>query len=359
MEKHFNENLFRVARQARGMSQAKLSRLSGVSQANLSKLENGVISPTDAVLNKVAKTLHFPVAYFFESDQVCGLPVSVHSMYRKKASVGQRAQDRLEAALNIRLMHIKRLLKAAEFEAELELPRFDLDAFQMTPSQVAELVRRIWLAPSGPLKNLINWMERAGCIVVMCDFDGMSVDGVTICQSSLPPCVFLNQGTPADRQRFTLAHELGHIVMHAIPTPDMEDEANAFASALLMPENDIKRAFAGRITLQKLAALKPVWRVSMNALLYRARTIGAVTLNQAQYLWRQMSALGYRRAEPPELNFAPEQPNVLSELIRVHLEDLGYSLDDLCTALHVYEDDLRQIHPLPNDQRNPFLRVVS
>ena len=359
MEKHFNDNLFRVARQARGMSQAELSRRSGVSQANLSKLENGVINPTDDVLSKVAETLHFPVTYFFESDRVCGLPVSVHSMYRKKASVGQRAQDRLEAELNIRLMHIRRLLKAVEFEAELELPRFDLDAFQTTPSHIAGLVRRTWLSPSGPLKNLADWMERAGCIVVMCDFDGMSVDGVTISQPGLPPCVFLNRGAPADRQRFTLAHELGHIVMHAVPTPNMEDEANEFAAALLMPENEIKRALAGRVTLQKLAALKPVWRVSMNALLYRAKTIGAVTPNQSQYLWRQMSALGCRRAEPPELDFEPEQPSVLSELIRIHLEDLGYGMDDLCASLHVYEDDLRRIHPLPTNQRSPFLRVIK
>lgn len=359
MEKQFNDSLLRVARQARGWSQAELSRRSGVSQANLSKLENGVIGPTNDVMEKVANTLHFPVSYFFENDRVCGLPVSVHPMYRKNASVGQRAQDRLEAELNVRIMHIRRLLKAVEFEAELELPRIDLDAFHSTPEKVAGLVRRTWLVPGGPLKNLVDWMERAGCIVVMCDFDGMSVDGVTVTQPGLPSCIFLNRGSPADRQRFTLAHELGHIVMHSIPTPDMENEANAFASALLMPESEIKRAFASRITIQKLAALKPVWRVSMNALLYRAKTVGAVSPNQAQYLWRQLSALGYRRAEPPELEFAPEQSSVLSELIRVHLEDLGYTMEDLCTVLHIYEDDLRRIHPLPNQNSSPFLRVIK
>ena len=147
--------------------------------------------------------------------------------------------------------------------------------------------------------------------------------------------------------------------MHTVPTPTMKAEANEFASALLMPENDIKRALAGRVTLQKLAALKPVWRVSMNALLYRAKTISAVTPNQSQYLWRQMSALGYRRAEPPELDFEPEQPSVLSELIRVYLEDLGYGTDDLCASLHVYEDDLRRIYQLPTKQRSPVLRVIK
>ena len=139
----------------------------------------------------------------------------------------------------------------------------------------------------------------------------------------------------------------------------MEDEANAFASALLMPARDIRPYLSGRLTIQNLAALKPVWRVSMQALLYRARTTGAITANQSQYLWRQISALGYRRSEPPELDFPAEEPNVLPELIRVHVEELGYQIEDLCSVLHVFEDDLRRIHPLPNSPGGPNLRLVQ
>lgn len=349
----------RIARQARGWSQTELSRQSGVSQGYLSKLENGMIDPLDDVVDKLSASLDFPRAYFFEPDHISGLPVSVHSMYRKKASVGQRAQDRLEAEINIRLMHIRRLLKAVDFGSELELPSFELDEFNMDAEQIAGLLRRTWEVPSGPMRNLIGWMERAGLIIFHADFDGLAVDGVTVRQSGLPPCVFLNRGQPADRQRFTLAHELGHIIMHRLPSPSMEDEANAFASALLMPASDIKRALGKKVTIQKLAALKPVWRVSMNALLYRAKTVGAVTSNQAQYLWRQMSSLGYRRAEPPELAFPPEEASVLSELLRVHLEDLGYSIQDLCASLHVYEADLRRIHSLPGKSGAPHLRVIQ
>ncbi|MEM1105759.1 MAG: ImmA/IrrE family metallo-endopeptidase [Pseudomonadota bacterium] len=355
----FNDSLMRIARQARGWSQTELSRQSGVSQGYLSKLENGMIDPHDDVVDKLSRTLAFPKTYFFEPDHISGLPVSVHSMYRKKASVGQRAQERLEAEINIRLMHIRRLLKAVEFDRELELPSFELEEFDMEPEQIAALLRRTWEVPSGPLKSLIGWMERAGIIIFHADFDGLAVDGVTVRQPGLPPCVFLNRGQPADRQRFTLAHELGHIIMHRIPSPSMEDEANAFASALLMPVHDIKRALGKKVTIQKLAVLKPVWRVSMNALLYRAKTVGAVTPNQAQYLWRQMSALGYRRAEPPELAFQPEEASILSELLRVHVEDLRYSTEDLCASLHVYEADLKRIHGLPEKSGAPHLRVIK
>ena len=355
----FNSDLLRIARHARGWSQTELSRRSGVSQASLSKLENGLIGPSDDVLHGVASALRFPRSLFFEPDKMLGLPISVHPMYRKRASVSQRGLERLEAEINIRLFHIRRLLKSAEFDPELSLPDMDIDEFGGDPERIAELVRRTWLVPTGPMKNLVGWLERAGCVVVPCDFAALAVDGVTINSPGLPPCIFLNRNQPSDRQRFSLAHELGHIVMHRVPTPTMEDEANAFASALLMPARDVRPYLTGRLTIQRLASLKPVWRVSMQALLYRAKSVGAVTANQSQYLWRQISALGYRRNEPPELDFPAEEPVVLPEMIRVHLEDLGYEVEDLCSVLHVFEDDLRNMHPLPSNFAGPNLRVVK
>ena len=280
-------------------------------------------------------------------------------MYRKRASIGQKAIGRLEADLNIRLMHLRQLLNAADFEPELRLPQLDPDKFGGDPERIAELVRRTWLVPSGPLYNLAGWIERAGCIVVHCDFAALSVDGVTIQAPGLPPCVFLNRNQPSDRQRFTLAHELGHIVMHSVPSPEMEKEANMFASALLMPARELRPKLGGRLTLQRLAALKPVWRVSMNALLYRAKTIGAITQGQSLYLWRQMSSMGYRRAEPPELDFPSEEAGVLPEVIRIHLEDLGYGIEDLCSILHSQEEDIRRMHPMPPPTGRSHLRVIQ
>ena len=365
MPGEFNTGLLWTARQARGWSQEELSSRSGVSQAPLSKLENGLIGLKPGVLDRLAKALHFPRSFFFEPDRMLGLPMSVHSMsiypmYRKKASMGQRSLLRLEAELNIRLFHIRRLLRSVEFVPELPLPRMDVEDedYGGDPERIAGLVRRTWQVPIRPIRNLLAWIERAGCIVIHCDFANLPVDGVTMTSPDIPPCIFLNRNRPADRQRFSLSHELGHIVMHHVPTNTMENEANAFASALLMPMQDIRPYLSERLTIQKLAELKLVWRVSMQAILYRAKTIGAITAHQSQYLWRQISALGYRRNEPPSLDFPAEEPSVLPEIIRIHLEDLKYNIEDLCSALHVFEDDLRSIHPLPSTRDTPNLRVV-
>lgn len=358
MPGEFNSDLLWIARQSRGWSQAELFRQSGVSQALLSKLENGLVGPTDDVLERLAKALHFPRSFFFEPDRMLGLPVSVHPMYRKKASVGRRGLLRLEAALNIRLFHIRRLLKSVEFDPDLPRPEMDVDEFGGDPERIADLVRRTWLVPTGPIKDLVGWVERAGCIVMQCDFASLSVDGVTMISSDMPPCIFLNQNQPADRQRLSLGHELGHIIMHRVPSPSMETEAYEFAAAFLMPSQDIRPYLSEYLTIQKLAALKLTWRVSMQALLYRAKTIGAITENQSQYLWRQIGSLGYRRREPPELDFPAEAPNVLPEIIRIHIEDLGYQVEELCSALHVFEDDLRNMHFLPGKTTSPNLRLV-
>lgn len=360
MSDRFNYGILRIARQARGLSQANLVAQSGVSQGNISKLENGLIEPTDDVLQRLADALHFPISIFFEPDRLYGLPLSVHpgAMFRKKASVGQREIEKLEAELNLRLMHVRRLLKATELANDLPLPQMDVDEFG-GPEKIADTLRRTWLVPSGPIGNLMEYVERAGCMVFLCNFDDISVDGVALQTPDAPPCIFLNKAQPGDRQRFSLAHELGHIIMHRLPSTSMEDEANAFASAFLMPAGDLRPMIPDYLTIQRLAALKPVWKMSMQAILMRAKTIAAITDNQSRYLWRQISAAGYRRQEPPELEVAREAPTVIPEIVRMHIEDMKYKLADLCQLLHLREDDLRKMLPLPSQLNAPFLRVVK
>jgi Zn-dependent peptidase ImmA (M78 family)/transcriptional regulator with XRE-family HTH domain len=357
----FNAGLLQIARQARGMSQVELSKLSGVTQGYLSKLENGLTEPTDEVIQKLGGALGFPMTFFSQNDPVYGLPVSVHPMYRRKASVGQKELDRLQAELNIRLLHFRRLLKAAEFDGELPRPSVDVADYDGSPEKVAEMVRQVWSVPRGPISNLISYIERSGCFVVLVDLPGVAVDGVTVSAPGVPPCIFVNRHQPADRLRFTLAHELGHIVMHRVPSPEMEDEANEFASALLMPTKDIRPALTGRLSLERLAALKPVWRVSMQALLVRAARTGAITSSQSQYLWRQISRLGLRNREPPELDFPAEAPKVVPQLILLHLSELGYTISDLSAALHVAEADLRSMYFLEEqvEKKKPNLRLVT
>jgi len=356
----FNCDLLLIARHARGMDQRALADFADIDQTYLSKIENGLREPTEEVLSRIAHAVKFPVEFFFQSNTIYGLPASVQPMYRKKASVAQKVLQTIHAQLNIRLMHMKRLFEPAEFTGQFPMPECDVDEYHGDIEAIAGLVRQTWLLPPGPIKNLTECIERAGAVIILHDFADAAIDGLSFPIPGMPPCIFLNSKLPADRMRFTLAHELGHIVLHKIPSVDMDQEAHKFASAFLMPERDIVSSLYGRITLIRLAKLKLVWRVAMQAILKRAGDLNLLSENQSRYLWQQMSANNLRLRESPELDFEPEYPTALSRIIRIHLEDLGYTVEELAKALCLYEEEFRSMYGLPTEKKaKNHLKVVS
>ncbi len=337
------------------MSQAGLARATGLTQGFLSKVENGLTEPSEDAVQLLVDVLNFPKSFFYQSERTYGLPVSVHPMYRKKAAVGQHAIENIHAQINVRILHLKKLFKAIEFESKLPLPEFDVDEYGSDIEAISSLLRRTWLIPDGPIDNLTHYLEQAGIIIVNCDFGDISIDGISFQVPDLPPTIFLNQNQPGDRMRLTLGHELGHLVMHRIPVPDMERQAYDFAAAFLMPYKDIMKSFRGKITLSRLAALKPVWKISMQALLMRAKSLGLLTYNQNRYLWMQINKHNIRFREPAELDIPKEKPSIVSDIFNVHLNELGYNLAELSKILHIDESELCRMYQLPQGSR---LRIV-
>jgi Zn-dependent peptidase ImmA (M78 family)/DNA-binding XRE family transcriptional regulator len=357
----FNADLLILARQSRGFSQSELADSCKLSQAMISKLEGRLVAePSIDVLTKLSNKLNYPIDFFYELDRLYGLPASVHAgaMYRRKASVTKKSREKLEAILNIRILHLKRLLRSIDLDFDLSL--LELDPDEYTPEEIAAKVRQAWLIPKGPLHNLMEYVERAGCMVFLCDFDELSVDGVTMRSPDLPPCIFLNKSLPGCRQRFTLAHELGHIIMHRIPTgEDMETEANKFASSLLMPAEDIRPYVQGKLTIAKLAQLKPLWLSSMSSILYRAGDIGAISPHQQKYLWIEMNKLGYKTREPAQIDIKMEMPTNITEIINLHTQDLEYSPADMQYLLKSSNDDLYSLYGLGKNPQRPTLKLLE
>lgn len=345
MSGEFNYALLLLARQYRRRSQAEVAKAAGLNQGHYSRFENGLIveGPSRENVERIARALQFPVDFFYQQDGLAGLPLSIHPMNRKKASVAESALKQVHAELNIRLIHMRRYLRAIELHPELPLPHIDVDEGG-GPQEIARAIRRAWSIPDGPIQNLTDYCERAGIVVVLCEFDA-PIDGVTMKVRDLPPCIFLNSNVPADRMRFSLAHELGHVIMHRIPTGEIEDEANAFAGELLVPEKTFRRSVLGqRITLDWLARQKAYWRASMAFLLFRLGHLDLITRHQSEYLWKKISALGWRTREPYETDIAPEKPTVFPELIRFHMENLGYEIDELRSLLNMEAIDVHRLY---------------
>ncbi len=354
VHEHFRSELLSLRRRMLGLNQTELAKAAGISQGTLSKMEQGLKEISTSHIQALAQALKCPASFFSQPEREYGPPLSMHDGMYRKGAVGIKAIDKIIAELNTRIAHARTLLKSSVLEPELPLPFYEPEEYYNDFEKIAQNVRRAWLMPRGPIKNLTDCMERAGILIIKCDMSGARIDGVSYQISGLPPIVFLNDDIPADRERFTLAHELGHLVMHKYPMENMEKEANSFAAAFLMPASDIAPDLQG-ITLEKAAALKPYWKVSIGSLLYKAKTLQLADDGQMQYLWRKRSALGWNTKEPESLEFPNEQPTLLNALLQNMQDDLGYSLEELAMAMHLYHDEISQMYGL---RKKSMLRAV-
>jgi Zn-dependent peptidase ImmA (M78 family)/transcriptional regulator with XRE-family HTH domain len=316
----FNREMLFLARESRGLTQTELAAAVGISQAEISKFENGIKIPSDLQVKSISEVLRYLVPFFFLEESVRSFG-SGCVYHRKRKSATDTKLTQLLAMINVKRIQIRHLLKSVESKAPYTFEALDLDEFQGGPPEVARALRALWQLPPGPIHNLVRAIEDAGGIVIRCDFGTSKVDALSQWLPGACPIFLVNDSIPTDRLRFTLAHEIGHIVMHRMPTVDMEREADKFAAELLMPENDI-RAHLSHVDIPKLAAMKQYWRVAMGALLYRAADLKTIDERRKSYLWFRMGQAGYRTHEPVEI--PPEEPTLLNELLEVHRDSMGY-----------------------------------
>ncbi len=331
----FNAQMLSLARKYRGYSQSELSERTELSQAQLSRLEHGLGAPSEVALQKIGEALDFPLA-FFQAEGNLFPPFT--PLHRKRASLGKKAQERAEALANLRRIHILRL--ETNVEIDESIPRLDLEEFDGSPRNVARAIRTSLRLPRGPVENMVTLLENSGVFVFLDDLGSRYLDGFTLVGDGLRALVFINRTFPGDRERLNLAHELGHIVMHSIPTGNEEAEAWEFAEEFLLPEASIVDDLKLAKSIADYAALKRKWKVSMAALIRRARTLNMIDQYRYRYLMQLMAP--YRVREP--VSTPVETPSLVDELLETYRRDLGYTEEDLLSVLSVSKETFQQLY---------------
>ena len=249
----------------------------------------------------------------------------------------------LHAEMNIRRFGIKRLLRAAVIESISKFQRYHPEEYRGRIEVIARAVRSAWQISPGPIKNLIETLENAGAVVIRCDFGTRKADAISEWIEPNPPIFFVNAhpDITGDRLRFSLAHELGHVIMHQYPVPDMEDQADRFAAEFLLPEKEIAPQLT-RLNLPKLAALKRQWKVSMSCLIEHAYRIGNISKSQRSRLIIQLRADTHSYREPIDTDIPIEKPTLLDEIIQTHLHGLGYSVPQLSNLMLQSEQEFTE-----------------
>lgn len=342
------------AREYRGYNQTELAlKIKGLSQSNLSKFEKGFDCLSDETIDSIIDFLNFPKSFFDKDVHIYNMSETAHFRRRNKITASQK--NSLEKNYRLIGYLIDQMSESIEFP-DYALKSIDLED-GYTPEEVANYMRRYFSLADRPVKNIMSLVESSGIIIVDLDTNIEEFDGVSFLTDKGYPVIVLNRNMSNDRKRFTVSHELGHILMHTfgniiIPEGrDKEKEANLFASEFLMPKDVIKKSLIG-LKLGDLAPLKSYWLTSIASIIMRASYLGCIDKNKATYFNIELSRKGYRKNEP--INVFIDRPEYFYEAYRMHKESLSFSDKDLSEAFRLPIDVTEKLFVQPN---NGMLRV--
>jgi Zn-dependent peptidase ImmA (M78 family) len=356
MKNEVNHRNLLLARESRGITQKTMAEaIEGLNQGNLSKMEKGVLPISEEMIGRVAKYLDYPVSFFYKESQSRKLN---SFFYRKRVTMPNRELTMLEARFDTARIAIDELLDS------VEIPEFDLPSIStfsgITPKEVARRTRLFLGIQKGPIENFVKTIERHGIIVVFLEDAPEKFFGVTMFTNKAVPVIFINGDKSGDNKRFTLGHELGHLVMHlredvySLDEKDMDKEADAFSSEFNMPEQECRGDLLN-VKYKDLPTIKMYWKLSKAAICYKAKEMGMLGDSQYRYYMMQLSKSGQRKKETEYIDI--DDPSLLRKIVKVHLEDLEYSKKELETLTGLSDNDLETILPQTQLVR-PKIRIL-
>ncbi|MCG5486771.1 MAG: XRE family transcriptional regulator [Sinorhizobium meliloti] len=364
----FNGKRLGLARKRQRLTAKELAERASVSPVTITRLETGQNQADSATLSRLAEVLGYPVTFFFKEDPALLSPEivsfrSLSSMTAKERNAALAAGDN-----GVELY--------AWLESRYNLPSLDLPAFdpELTPESAADALRQHWGVGYQPIANLMKLMEAKGIRILGLEESTANVDAFSFWQND-KAYVFLNSFKSAERSIFDAAHELGHLILHRHgetsgadeDTRTAEIEANRFASAFLMPEEDVRVRMPRLITADLIIRAKKRWRISAMALAYRLRHLTKPMLSEWQYrsICIELGKRGYRTREPDSVGRETSVlwGKVLSELwserkslesIAEHLSLPTHEVEKLLYGILPRQDDG---NPSPRNER-PQIKLV-
>jgi len=301
----------RRLRLARGYSLEELSVEMGrvVTKQALSKYERGTSKPSPVILNKLAEVLKIKSSYLWSEPKI-----SIEFIaYRKKSRPPKKEMARIENYVEQKLEERIWLQDLMLKKIEVNLPVKEYSIHKIDDVEKAAInLRHNWNIGLDPISNIVNLLETHLIHIINVNttenFDGLTALGYEG-DKLRAAAIALNSGVCGERQRFNLAHELGHIVLSISGDVDEEKAAYRFSSAFLAPASEIftevgtKRSF---ITLQELLFLKSRFGLSIQALLYRLRELDIINNSYYKNWCIEINKKNWKKHEPAEMK--PEKP---------------------------------------------------
>jgi Zn-dependent peptidase ImmA (M78 family)/DNA-binding XRE family transcriptional regulator len=302
----------RQARELKKLTQHELAEQVETGQSTIALIEGGQFIPNSLLLTRLALNLGFPPS-FFRQKPSHEFPLG-SLLYRAHASIRSTERSLAHRYAQLAFELSERMGR------KLQIGPVRLPHIKENSKLAAQLARSsMGLSPDTPIAHVIRACEKAGVLVVVLPVVIEKLDAFSLWagRNLSRPIIVLSGGRPGDRLRLSVAHELGHLVMHETleqPLRDVERQAYEFAAEFLLPEQSIRQELVSPITLASLVPLKKRWGVSLQALAMRARELDFISDRQCRYLFEQMSQRGWRKREPSNLDINIERPRALRQM---------------------------------------------
>jgi len=330
------------ARERRLFSKKALALASGITDRCLRNYENGETEPDKKTIEKLSAALHFPRAFFYCEDDFPQLEEAAVSFRRySKTTKAMRASVLASGAMAFK---VNQWLEEHFYFPQANLP----DLSELPPEEAAMALRYQWGLGNAPVANMVHLLEAKGVRIFSLGSSACAKEVDAFCTwHKQTPFVFLNTQKSAERSRFDAAHELGHLVRdlgsmkHNSSSDDaMEKNANAFASAFLMPSDSLKANRPPACTAGYLMKLKKHYGVSLAALVYRMRRLDLISEWSARMLWMELAKKGYLKQEPQPM--PRETSQLLSKAFSL-LQTQGKNRGDIARSLHLPVDEIHAL----------------
>lgn len=332
----FNPNRLSVARKRRGLTKTELAKRAKIDLRSVTAYEAGDAPPKLETAESLAAATKFPIEFLYGDDLDEPEPDTASFRALSKMTATQRDMAISQGTL---ALHLSRWL-----ETRFELPTPDLPDLsrEETPEAAADSLRRHWGIGELSVRNMIHLLEAKGVRIFSLAINAREVDAFSLWKAATP-FVFLNGNKSSEHSRYDAAHELGHLVLHRHGTPqgrDAEREADAFASAFLMPRASVIAHAVRNPSLSTLIKLKAIWTVSVAALNRRLFGVGMTSEWHYRTLCIELSKQGFRRREPRE---APRETSHILPSIFGKLREDGISRAEVARTLTIPRAELEQL----------------
>lgn len=354
----FSATRLSIARQRRQLTKRELAQRSGVSIPTLTRLDAGKTEPDRETVLAIAGALEFPIEFFYLND--CDVLTPEAVSFRSLSTLSARQRDAALAAGTLAFEVHDWISRRFELPKPQLLNLRDED-----PIAAAETLRSHWGLGTKPIEHMVKLLESKGVRVFSLSEQHKHVDAFS-CWHNDVPFVFLNTFKSAERSRFDAAHETAHLCLHIHGTiardRNLEREADAFASALLVHRSDLIGHLPRISSLAQLLSAKKRWGVSVSALARMAHDANLVSDWHYESLSKQISYYGYRSTEPEG---RPREKSVLWRMVFEELWKDGLTRESIARALYIPADEIEAlvgelvVQPTVQPTRErPSLRVI-